>query len=153
MYFLKSTGVHVWTALRRKIISSPSLDPRILVAIHTERCPGVCSQMHQMPALFPPDPPASKGLYPSHQSMALFPVENGHRGVLPRALGNKKFLLVVTNYFTKWVEAEPVAQIREMDIIKFIRINILSRFGIPRAFVSDNGTQFVKKKLKICWIN
>ena len=35
-----------------------------------------------------------------------------------------------------------------MDVIRFIQRNILSRFGIPRAFVSDNGTQFVSKKVK-----
>ena len=69
-------------------------------------------------------------------------------GVLPRAPGNKRFLLVATDYFTKWVEAEPLAQIRETDVIRFIRGNILSRFGIPRAFVSDNGTQFVGSKVR-----
>ena len=48
-----------------------------------------------------------------------------------------------TDYFTKWVEAEPLAQVKETNVIRFIRKNILSRFGIPRAFVSDNETQFV----------
>ena len=61
-------------------------------------------------------------------------------GVLPRAPGNKKFLLVAMDYFTKWVEAEQLAQIKEVDVIRFIQRNILSRFGILRAFVSDNGT-------------
>ena len=46
-------------------------------------------------------------------------------------------MLAVTDYFTKWVEVEPLAQIREMDVIRFIRRNILSRFAIPRAFISD----------------
>ncbi|XP_057488501.1 uncharacterized protein LOC130774471 [Actinidia eriantha] len=69
-------------------------------------------------------------------------------GVLPRAPGNKRFLIAATDYFTKWVEAEPLAQIRETDVVKFIRGNILSRFGIPRAFVSDNGTQFVGSKVR-----
>ena len=36
----------------------------------------------------------------------------------------------------------------EVDVIKFIRHNILSRFGISRAFVSDNRTQFVGQKVK-----
>ena len=69
-------------------------------------------------------------------------------GVLPRAPGNKKFLLATTDYFTKWVKAEPLAQIKEIDVIRFIRSNILSRFGIPRVFVSDNGTQFVGSKVR-----
>ncbi|GFZ19787.1 hypothetical protein Acr_28g0004920 [Actinidia rufa] len=69
-------------------------------------------------------------------------------GVLPRAPGNKRFLLAATNYFTKWVEAELLAQIRETDVIRFIRGNILSKFSIPQAFVSDNGTQFVRSKVR-----
>ena len=47
-------------------------------------------------------------------------------GVLPQALGNKKIMLAAMDYFTKWVEVEPLAQIREVDIIKFIYRNILS---------------------------
>ncbi|GFS42476.1 hypothetical protein Acr_00g0080040 [Actinidia rufa] len=50
-------------------------------------------------------------------------------GVLPRDLGNRIFLLAATDYFTKWMEAKPLAQIREMDVIRFIRKNILSKFG------------------------
>ena len=69
-------------------------------------------------------------------------------GVLPHALVNEKFLLTTTDNFTKWVEAKPLAQIKETDVIRFIHINILSRFGIPRAFVSNNETQFVGKKVK-----
>ncbi|GFZ15738.1 hypothetical protein Acr_25g0001470 [Actinidia rufa] len=69
-------------------------------------------------------------------------------GVLPKAPRNKRFLLAATDYFTKWVEAESLAQIRETDVIRFIQRNILSRFGIPRAFVLDNGTQFVRSKVR-----
>ena len=46
------------------------------------------------------------------------------------------------------MEAEPLYQIREINGIRFIRINILSRFGIPRAFILDNGTQFISKKVR-----
>ena len=64
-------------------------------------------------------------------------------GVLPQALRNKKFLLVAIDYFMTWVEAKPLAQIKEMDVIKFIYRNILSSFSLHKAFVSENGTQFV----------
>ncbi|XP_028080313.1 uncharacterized protein LOC114281927 [Camellia sinensis] len=35
---------------------------------------------------------------------------------LPRALGSKRFLIVVTDYFTKWVEVEPLAHIQDVDV-------------------------------------
>jgi ribonuclease HI len=41
-------------------------------------------------------------------------------GPLPRAPGNKKFLIVATDYFTKWVEVEPLAHIRDADAKRFL---------------------------------
>ncbi|KAL0411333.1 UNVERIFIED_CONTAM: hypothetical protein Slati_3723000 [Sesamum latifolium] len=34
-------------------------------------------------------------------------------GPFPRATGQRKFLIVAVDYFTKWVEAEPLAKISE----------------------------------------
>ena len=41
-------------------------------------------------------------------------------GPFPKAAGNKKYLLVGTNYCTKWVEAEPLANIRDVNAKKFL---------------------------------
>ena len=41
-------------------------------------------------------------------------------GVLPLALWNKNLLLAATDYYNKWVEAKPLAQIKEVDTIKFV---------------------------------
>ena len=60
-------------------------------------------------------------------------------GPFPKAMGNKKYLLVGTDYFTKWVEAEPLANIRDVDAKKFVWKNIVTRFGVPHALISDNG--------------
>ena len=60
-------------------------------------------------------------------------------GPFPKAAGNKRYLLVGTDYSTKWVEAEPLANIRDVDAKKFIRRNIVTRFGVPRTLISDNG--------------
>ena len=57
-------------------------------------------------------------------------------------------MLVGTNYFTKWVEAESLANIRDVDAIKFVWKNIVTQFGVPYSFVSDNGLQFDSKSFK-----
>ena len=54
----------------------------------------------------------------------------------------KKFLLVATDYFSKWVEAEAYANIKDKDVSKFVWKNIIYRFRIPQAIVADNGPQF-----------
>ena len=41
-------------------------------------------------------------------------------GQLPQAIGQRQFLLVTTDYFTKWVEAEPLAKIWDIDVKNFI---------------------------------
>ncbi|GAU27362.1 hypothetical protein TSUD_55150 [Trifolium subterraneum] len=61
--------------------------------------------------------------------------------------GQAKFLLVAVDYFTKWIEAEPVATISSERVKKFYWKNILCRFGIPKYIVSDNGTQFTSESV------
>ena len=58
------------------------------------------------------------------------------------AIRQLKFLVVSIDYFTKWVEAEPLATITEKSIRSFVWRNIICRYGIPRVLVSDNGKQF-----------
>ena len=69
-------------------------------------------------------------------------------GPFPKAAGNKKYLLVGTNYFTKRVEAEPLANIRDVDVNKFLWKKIVTRFGIPHTLISDNGLQFDSKSFR-----
>ena len=69
-------------------------------------------------------------------------------GPFPKAAGNKQYLIVGTDYFTKLVEAEPLANIRDLDAKKFIWKNIVTRFGTPCTLISDNGLQFDSKTFR-----
>ena len=69
-------------------------------------------------------------------------------GPFPKAMGNKKYLLVGTDYFTKQVEAEPLANIRDVDAKKFVWKNIVTWFGVPHVLISDNGLQFDSKMFR-----
>ena len=69
-------------------------------------------------------------------------------GSFPKAVGNKRWLLVGINYFIKWVETEPLANIRDMDAKRFIWKNIATRFGILHTLILDNGLQFDSKAFR-----
>ena len=69
-------------------------------------------------------------------------------GPFPKAVGNKRYLLICTDYFTKWIEAKPLANIRNVDVKRFIWKNIVTRFGVPYVLISDNGLQFNSKAFR-----
>lgn len=69
-------------------------------------------------------------------------------GPLPMAKAQRKFFLVAIDYFTKWVEAEPLATITTAKIQSFTWKNIICRFGIPRVLITDNGRQFDNHSFK-----
>ena len=56
--------------------------------------------------------------------------------------------MVGTDYFTKWVETKPLANIRDVDVKRFVWKNIVTRFGIPHTLISDNGLQFDSKAFR-----
>ena len=60
-------------------------------------------------------------------------------GPFPIETRQMKFLVVGIDYFTKWVEAEPLASITQQNVKNFVWKNIMCRFGVPRVLVSDNG--------------
>ncbi|GJU00407.1 reverse transcriptase domain-containing protein [Tanacetum coccineum] len=63
-------------------------------------------------------------------------------GILSEGLGKVKFLIVAIDYFTKLIEAKPVATITDNQVKKFIWDNIVYIFGLPGEIVSDNGKKF-----------
>jgi transposase InsO family protein len=62
--------------------------------------------------------------------------------IYPSLSKNHKFILVVTDYFTKWVEAIPLKTITSKNMIDFIKEHIIYRFGIPQTIMTDQGTMF-----------
>ena len=62
-------------------------------------------------------------------------------GELPRAVGGYKYLVVLVDKFTKWVEVEPVRSINAAVVIKVVK-GVVCRFGVPNRIITDLGTQF-----------
>ena len=63
-------------------------------------------------------------------------------GPFPIGTKHMKFLVVMIDYFTKWVEAKPLAKITQQNAKKFVWKSIVCQFGVPRVLVLDNGRQF-----------
>ncbi|GJT86983.1 reverse transcriptase domain-containing protein [Tanacetum coccineum] len=72
-------------------------------------------------------------------------------GPFPSSRGNK-YILVAVEYLSKWVEAKALPTNDARVVCKFLKF-LFSRFGAPRAIISDRGTyfcndQFAKVMLK-----
>ena len=59
-----------------------------------------------------------------------------------------KYILVAVEYVSKWVEAITLANNEEKSVTAFLKKNILSRFGTPRAIISYGGSYFCNKLFK-----
>jgi hypothetical protein len=55
------------------------------------------------------------------------------------------YILVAVDYVSKWVEAMACKNNDHRTVVKFLKEHILSRFGTPRAIISDQGTHFCNK--------
>uniref|UniRef100_A0A2N9H5W3 RNA-directed DNA polymerase n=1 Tax=Fagus sylvatica TaxID=28930 RepID=A0A2N9H5W3_FAGSY len=69
-------------------------------------------------------------------------------GPINPASGGYIWILVATEYFTKWVEAIPLRKATGAAVANFIREHIITRFGIPYKLISDNGTPFINKDVR-----
>ena len=58
---------------------------------------------------------------------------------------NNLYILLAVDYVSKWVEAIPTRTNDAKVMAQFLRSNIFSRFGTPRALITDNGTHFCNK--------
>jgi len=73
-------------------------------------------------------------------------MRNGHGwSIIPLSSKGHQFILIITDYYYKWVEAIPLKEVKTSDVIKFIKHYVIYRFGMPRRIFHDNGPQFVSQ--------
>ena len=58
----------------------------------------------------------------------------------PTASDRHRFILVVIDYFTKWVEAASFASVTKNVVARFIKQNLICCYGIPERIITKNGT-------------
>lgn len=69
-------------------------------------------------------------------------------GPLPRSKRGNCFLLVVTDWFTKYSLLYPMKKATAEIIVKFVENEVFLVFGVPQFIICDNGTQFAGKVFK-----
>ncbi|XP_050254989.1 uncharacterized protein LOC126700853 [Quercus robur] len=135
---IRRVASRYWLSADRKLYRRSFRGP-YLSCLHPEKVNELLSELHDRPVghLNPvnsPWPFAQWGL--------------DILGPFPRATGNLRFVLVAVDYFMKWAEAEALANIRDVDVKKFVWKNIVTRFEVPDSLISDNGLQFDNKAFR-----
>jgi transposase InsO family protein len=66
----------------------------------------------------------------------------------PPSSKGHQYILAITDYFTKWVEAIPMKSVTLKDVINFIKEHVIHRFGIPQTITTDGGSVFVSEEFR-----
>jgi hypothetical protein len=66
----------------------------------------------------------------------------------PPSSQGHKFVLLATDYFTKWVEEIPLKKITSENMLEFVKEHIIYRFRIPQTITTDQGAQFVSSEFR-----
>ena len=57
----------------------------------------------------------------------------------------KRYILICTDYVTKWVESKYLYQANEQYVVDFLFEEIFTCFGVPKEIVINQGTQSMSK--------
>jgi hypothetical protein len=68
-------------------------------------------------------------------------------GPFPNSEGCK-YILVIVNYVSKWVEALPCQAIDAMHLKRMFHEIIFLRYGVPRIVISDGGSHFIDRTFR-----
>ena len=66
-------------------------------------------------------------------------------GPFPESNSGNRYILVITDYLTRWPEAFAVKSIDASVVAKILVNEIISRYSCPKQLLSDRGTNFLSK--------
>ena len=69
--------------------------------------------------------------------------------IAPATSNEHEYILVAINHFTKWVEATSFKVLNSKKVAHFIQTNIICRYGVPHEIISENGSHFCDKTVKL----
>ncbi|PKI46026.1 hypothetical protein CRG98_033581 [Punica granatum] len=63
----------------------------------------------------------------------------------PKVSNGHMFILVAIDYFTKWIEAITLASVTAKAVARFLRRDVISRYGVPATIITDNAKNLNNK--------
>ena len=116
----------------------------IPLALSIQGCPYHVQGIEQMPQVGENLSPSHDAFKPNFGSGSLRRMGIDFMGPFPSSLGYL-YILVGIDYVSKWVKAVPCLAADRMMVLKFLKENIFSRFGVPKAIISDGGSHLCNK--------
>lgn len=69
-------------------------------------------------------------------------------GPYPKTPFGNRFILVIEDMFTRWVEAFALLITTAQTICAVLETEMFARYGYPKAIITDNGPQFISDHFK-----
>jgi len=89
---------------------------------------------------------------PLHPSLPLVPFDKSGIDfigqVYPSSSKGMKYIIVTTEYLTKWAKAKVVKVDDAKTTATFLYENVITRFGCPKIFISDRGKHFLNETIE-----
>ncbi|XP_058216794.1 uncharacterized protein LOC131327665 [Rhododendron vialii] len=146
-YRIRNKVAYYWLFESSKLYKKSISGPYLLV-IHPTYVPDILAKLHSY----------SCGCHSGGRSLCQRAMSQGYFwknmkkdfengldivGKLPTAPGGFKFLITTTDYFSKWVEAEPLVTNTEADVRRLVWRNIVTKFDVPYVIVCEEfGIRF-----------
>jgi hypothetical protein len=70
-------------------------------------------------------------------------------GPLKISSKGNRYIIVATDYLTKWPEAKPITEATALEAAKFLYGDIICKHGVPTSIISDHGTAFIGKVIQL----
>ncbi|CAL9024711.1 unnamed protein product, partial [Prunus brigantina] len=92
---------------------------------------------------------------PLHPTIASWPFDAWGLDVVgpiaPKSSDGYSHILAATDYFSKWAEVVPLKEVKKENVVNFIKVNIIHRYGVPHYIITDNGKPFSNQLMdKLC---
>lgn len=71
-------------------------------------------------------------------------------GTLVKSISGHQFALVICDYATRYPEVYPLRSIQVKHIVRCL-IDLIARVGVPSEIITDQGTNFMAKLMKLLY--